>query len=526
MASYESSSKTLFEDVEYEIAHNVPFGDVSYLNNCTYSRYVHRLSMLAEHMPMAGRAAEALEQANTSSKYAIVGDPVVRSSINHALAYFRMSDHRGPVDTSILPIITLAEKCLRDNSTVPPLQMGRTSAARLGSFPYHGWIWTNKGSDNAATQHLHQLFERHLASDGLKLIEPGSDVIDNLRRGTELLGELLPELSSSALNHTHLVAIVAQRGAFISVTNPFIPGVIFLSESAASSPWEAADNLLHESLHAKFLDIEHTHAIMAPGYKPTDCLVRPPWRRPMSTATYLWPLTRLFTVIHVYLALAVFFSTVSEKSAALAEQYGPASVSNPARTVRQSLDRAEYLLQQVSLNSQHLGPAGLAFSQWLTKIAEKLDPTPRPAGAYLHLLADLYQQEANFLAPSIARLTPAEVRSTMNTGVLGFSGNSSLGEIILEMLQREISSVKQLAERSGSNLPWTTVLSENLKGGQPLLPEFLAASLWSVRALICQSLLQMQPSRFTSLNEPMLLEDMLLNSSRHVEATLGSVQAR
>lgn len=526
METYGNDHSTLLADIGHEISHNVPFGDATYLNNCTYSRYQHRLAMLAEDMPIAGDVAKALEQASIASKYSIVGDPVVRSGINHALAHFRLTEHRTPLDASIFAIIELAERCLRDNSTVPPFQMEKTSTARLGSLPHHGWIWTNENSDDAATKHFHQLFERHLSSDHLKLIEPRPSVVDNLRRGAELLGELLPELSCSALNHTHLVAIVAEKGgAFISVTNPFVPGVIFLSERAASSPWEAADNLLHESLHAKFLDIEHTHAIMVRGYKPTDCLVRPPWRRPLSTASYQWPLTRLFTVVHVYLALTVFFSTMEEKSGALAEKYGVPAISNPARKVRQSLDRAEYLLQQLSLNSQHLGPAGIAFSKWLAKLAEKLDPNPRPAGAYLHLLADLYQEEANLLAPSIAKLTPAAVRSKRSTGVPGFPDNS-LGEIVLEMLQREISSVRQLAERSGSNLAWTEVLSDDLRDGQPQLPEVLAARLWSVRALICQSLLQMRPSRFTSTTEPILLEDMLLNSSRHVEATLGSVQTQ
>lgn len=512
------------QDVEFELAHQVPFGDLDYLSETTISRYIHRLTMVAQRMPSAGQTAEAAGKASKASQLAILGDPMVRSSINHALAHYHMGG-QGPIDEAILAIIEIAGEQLKQDSTMPPLQMGRSAAKRLGLLPHHGWIWSNQGTEDAATRHFRAQVHRHLAHDGLKLIAPGPEVTDNLLKGALLLGELLPELSRSALGHSHCIAIVAHRGPFISVTNPCIPGVIFLSESAATSPWEAADNLLHESLHAKFLDIEHTHAIMSPGYKPTDCLVRPPWRRPLSSASYLWPLTRLFTVTHVYVALAVFFSVMEEKSSALTPKYSSLAQANPLRQVRQSLDRAGYLVQQLLLNQRHLGPAGVVFAKWLMDLLNRLDYAPRPAGSYLHLIADLYQQEANLLAPPIARMTADQLHSKVDTRVPGFE-NKTLVEILQQMLQSEIASMQRVAEQSGHNVPWTTTLKHALTEGQNHIPQTLAANLWSVRALLSQSLLQIKPDRFTSLNEPMMLEDMLLSSSRHIEAALCSVRTQ
>jgi hypothetical protein len=516
---------TRLQYVEHELAHQAPFGDLDYLNQATISRYIHRLGMVSHYLPSAAQTAEVAVKANNESQLAILGDPVVRSSINHAIAHFCMGHRHEPIDEAIPAIIEIAGEQLKRNSTMPPLQTGRSAAKRLGLLPHHGWIWSDQGTEDAPARYFRAQVDRHLAHDGLKLIVPSREVTDNLVRGAMLLGELLPELSRSALGHSHCVAIVAHRGAFISVTNPSIPGVIFLSESAATSPWEAADNLLHESLHAKFLDIEHTHAIMSPGYKPTDCLVRPPWRRPLSSASYLWPLTRLFTVTHVYVAMAVFFSVMEEKSSALTVKYGHLAQANPLRQVRHSLDRAGYLVQQLLLSQRHLGPAGVVFAKWLMELLNRLDYAPCPAGSYLHLIADLYQQEANLLAPSIARMTADRLHSKVNVRIPGFE-NNTLAEVLQQMLQIEIASIQRVAEQSGHNVPWTTILNNTLMEGGNQAPQTLAANLWSVRALLSQSLLQIKPGRFTSLNEPMILEDMLLSSSRYIEAALHSVRAQ
>jgi hypothetical protein len=509
--------------IEHELAGNIPFGDVGYLNGCTWKRYADRLSMLKEHLPQANDTLAALHDASPESKYAVLGDPVVRRSINQAIVHYKMGHHEGPLEDHLVSIIQIAGQQLRNRAAVPPLHIG-SAEARLGDSADDAWIWSDKAEENVSRKYFRELFRLHLVPDGLTLKPATDEIIEKLRAGRALLAMLLPELSKSALNHTHLVAIGSHRGGFISVTNPHIPGAIFLSESAIRNPWEAADNLLHESLHAKFLDIEHTHTLMAPGFQPHDCCVRPPWRRPQSTESYLWPLTRIFTVTHVYIAIALLYKKMEARTPELESMYGLPEEANFVAKVRQSLDRAEYLAHQLIANQKHLGPAGHVFAQWLSHLINLLDPSPRPAGAYLHHLADLYQREANVLASRIAKLTPEKLRSSIKSAKVEVPA-ASLAEVLQQMMKNEIVAVQQLAEQAGQKVPWTQIINNSLLAQLSDSPASAAANVWAVRALLCQTLLEIPPTRFTSLNEPAVLEDLLFNSSRHIETALNVANA-
>jgi hypothetical protein len=220
----------------------------------------------------------------------------------------------------------------------------------------------------------------------------------------------------------------------------------------------------------------------------------------------------------VYAALSLFFSVVEQHSSELTAKYGPVHITNLPYKIRQSLDRAEYLSEQLLLNEKHLGKAGCHFARWLNSLLDALDPLRHPVGSYLHLVADLYDSEAANLASSIFHVAPEQLFSKVNQSQMGFNG-STVADVLSDMLQNEIKCVQEIAERSGQKLQWTKLLSHTIAQNKRDSPAELAALLLGTRALLCQTLQKIPANRYTAANEPLVLDELLLNSSRHIEAT-------
>lgn len=505
-----------YREVEDALSVSLPFGDCGYLNQCTWSRYAHRLDMLSEHLAIAKTTAEALGKASDKAKYRVFGDSTVRSSINLGLVNFRLG-HQTEGSDAAAEIIDSAQRQLADNATTPPLQLGAPNAPRLGPETYGPWVWTDDRIEDASSRHFRRLVEQQLGPSHLELRSASKQEVEMLGKGAELLTTLLPRLGYSALNHAHLIALISHPPGFMSVTNPQIPGVIFLSPNVLSTPWKAAEYLLHESHHLKFLDTEHTHSLLPRDYQPQNCLIRPPWRRPHTADPYLWPLNRILTVAHVYTALSLFFSASEQRLDEFVPLYGPIQENNLAHAIRKSLDRAEYLTGQLQQNESHLGKAGQHFAAWLTDILRALDPMRRPKGSYLHLIADLYDAEATALARTISHIGPEQLSSRVNLTQIGFN-DCTVADVLSEMLQNEIRSMQDLAERSGQKFQWIQPLTQTIAQQKRESPAELAALLLGARALLCQSLEKIPAGRYTTMNEPVVLDDLLLNSSRYIEA--------
>jgi hypothetical protein len=512
----ENHDRSQYREIEEALSASVPFGDSGYLSQCTWSRYAHRLEMLAEHLPVAKTAAQALRTATDDTKYRVLGDPTVRSSINIGLVHFRLG-HKTEAVEEAAKIIQLAQEQLAQNATVPALQAGASNPLLVGTRTHGPWVWTDDRIEDTSSGHFRNLVKKELGPSHLELRSASKQDVEMLTKGARLLSTLLPDLAHSALSHAQLVAMLSHPPGFISVTNPQIPGVLFLSSNALSTPWKAAEYLLHESFHLKFLDIEQTHSLLPQGYQPKDCLVRPPWRRPHSADPYLWPLNRILTVAHVYTALSLFFSVVAQRLDELVPIYGPIGESDVTTTIRKSLDRAEYLASQLQQNEGRLGKAGQYFARWLNEILDTLDPSRRPRGSYLHLIADLYDTEASALARTISRVQPERLSSRLNLTQIGFS-DCTVADVLSEMLQNEIRCADELGKKSGQKFQWTESLIQTIARQKQESPAELATLLVKTRALLCQSFEKIPPGHYTSLNEPLVLDDLLLNSSRYVEA--------
>jgi hypothetical protein len=465
-------------EVEESLAESRPFGDSEYINDCTWRRYTHRLRQLSEFLPVAQRVLSGLGNAVRESKFRILGDPLVRSAINRALAHFRLAQTYEPLDELTTILETTASELAR-NAICPPLHGGTNQAIRLGPSLHHGWIWCDDRDGDFGTKSFRKLFNQYLGGTGLKLACPSKDVINTLVEGAEFLDALLPKLSRSALSHVQLIAIVDHPPGFASVTNPSIPGSIFLSRSVLRTPWKAAEYLLHEGLHQKFVDLEHTHSL---AHRATDersrHLISPPWRRSFSNSPNSWPIKRSLTAFHVYVALALFFRSIETK--------GSIRGLNASFLARRSFDRAHYLADAIAQASQELGPAGTAFLEWLTKLTEAFDPAPPRLGSYLHLTLDLYERETfeigALLADDHFMDVPPEPRAE------DIEHKSRVTDTMNTILRNDLSATRTILLTLGLSEPWLGPV-----GAQPEIEAnsstcTRAGRWWGTRSLIAQAL--------------------------------------
>jgi len=440
-------------EVERRLASDRPFGDYRYIDGQTWLHYESRLKMLAKYVPAAGQTLKAFAQASGPSRYRVMGDPVVRSAINTGLSYFKLSGPEVNLE-EIAGVLQVATRQLRANSRISPLSLGVAEPKRLGRSLHHGWIWKDEREENLPAKSFRGLFSEHV-DNGRKLAlwTPDEPAHQMLLLGTQLLGELLPKLSRSALSHAHVVVIGKAPFPITSVTNPSIPGTAFFAPFVLKHPWRAAEYLLHEALHLKFIDLEQTHSMLRRGYS----IYRSPkiealWNRGQKNSSNKWPVNRVLTVAHTYACLALFFKMVELRAAELVRVYGPLQDLDPVLSARRALDRAHYLALKLRSVSRELGLAGRLFGEWVLEIVERMDSHPRPTGLDAHLLLDLYERETDQL-----RLLLSHHRHQLPGK--GHNSGSQLGrrlltrDVIAAMIQGELSTTGQLFSRLGMSSP-------------------------------------------------------------------------
>ncbi|YCK37308.1 hypothetical protein ACNF49_25615 [Actinomadura sp. ATCC 39365] len=399
--------------MEEILAGDRPFGDCDYIRQRTRLHYRHRLLLLKEHSKGAHLLLAAQEDASDDRHHQVLGDPAVRVATDTWLsAVLGGRDLPWPEEELDTVLETAAAQSPR--VTVPPLAEGAADLVRLHEAAWP-WVWSEP---RAEVDPLGEFFRRVFSASlhGLTLTSPEGRVRETLLRGAELLHELCPKLARSALSHVHLVVVAGKESppesaspesaspGFASLTHPRIPGVIFLSAAVLGDAWQAAEYLLHEAMHVKFTDLEHTHSLLEEGYDAAvSPLVRPHWNRARREAGEGWPVDRALTVSHVYTTLALFHSTVAARHEELADRYGPIAGADPARQARRSFDRAQYLLHCLGRHTEQLGAGGRLFLRWLGGINEAFDPSPAPRGAYAHLVLDLYEREADTIRRALSR---------------------------------------------------------------------------------------------------------------------------
>ncbi len=346
-----------------------------------------------------------------------------------------------------------------------------------------------------------------------------------LVQGSQLLSELLPKLARSALHHNHLVAVVDERHAikFSSATSSKIPGTIFLSSSVLQTPWQAAEYLFHEALHQKFLDVENTHSIFRRGYRVANSpQIRSLWNRSRPDSSNDWPINRALAAFHVYVHLALFFIVVEVRAPELVKLYGPLHNLEPAISARRAFDRAHYLGNQLKqLGWEELGLAGQRLVDWLFDILALLDPAPPPADAYVHLLLDLYNREAE----QTRKLLSAQLNHESESP-LAASGKSAAQQILPYLIQSELAVAERISSQLG-NLEFSCSFNQadqsSLQLPSQVTDAELAAAFQAARACVSDALRRVPPESFNRVYqaEPtktlgQLVQEMVKHSSQHL----------
>ena len=374
MQSIESA--VLLEHVEAALAFDRPFGDARYILGQIGLHYNRRLAMLAEYLPEASALVAALAQSGEPDQFRVLGDPAVRCAIDAAVANLKLGVPLDAPLEQLKAVLDQATRNLIERNPLPPLQEGARQALGLGSAAPHTSIWCDQRTDDASTQLFRGLFETQEGGRSA-LRTPDENTRRTLETGARLLQELLPELSRSALHHVSLVAVVdvpnqelwsheKRAYPFDSFTTAFIPASMFIFSLAPTNPLKAAEYLLHEALHEKLYDLQHTHSILRPGYQiDASPPIHPLWNRSRSGIQDSWPVCRALAAFHVYVHLALFFQKAWSRLSDLEERYGPLHGTDLAIETRRALDRANYLGHRINENASELGLAGQRLTEWL-----------------------------------------------------------------------------------------------------------------------------------------------------------------
>ena len=448
-------------EVERRLASDRPFGDYRYIDGQTWLHYESRLKMLAEHVPAAGQTLKAFAQASGPSRYRVMGDPVVRSAINTGLSYFKLSGPEVNLE-EIAGVLQVATRQLRANSRISPLSLGVAEPKRLGRSLHHGWIWKDEREEDFPAKSFRGLFFRQ-ESGRSALWTPDKPAHQMLLQGTQLLTELLPKLSRSVLNHVHLVVLlhVADRELwkderhclpFDSFSTGIVPGTIFLSKTAIKDTWRTAEYLLHEALHQKHHDLEHTHSMLREGYaaqySPTITAL---WNRTQGDNLNEWPVCRTVAAFHVYVHLSLFFKVLAIRSQELEDSYDLHNV-NATLYARRSLDRAHYLGKKLQEVSNEMGLAGNRFIEWLLEALVMLDPEPSLASMNNHLL-DLYESETEQIGKMVANWGKLRSKFIHKT-LAGAKNNRPARQAVLDLVEGDLALADQLPLVLNGNEPY------------------------------------------------------------------------
>lgn len=366
MTSY-AEIRTAWLPAEKQLAQGVPFGSVDYIKERAALTYRRRLELLGEHLPAAVQFAQALAAAASGDSDQCFADAVVRGCIDDLLRAYKASGEREPADEQ-------RELFAYYSAHLDELESDAadtTDSFRQGLLGRPIRYWADVSARTPRDRAFAAMLRRHLPGPRVYVAEAETGAA--ISQALALLQELLPVAAHSAVSHLHFVAVDDFDNVVGSATISPIPGTIFLSRSVLQSPWSIAESILHECMHLKFVELEHTHSLMARGYsEKTSPRIHPPWH----PETVTWPMNRALTAAHVYVALALY--TVASEAAVpeLQARYGPCKRSPLLVDASAAGERARSLIDLASRHPESLGQAGRMFLEWMGEILQKLAVEP------------------------------------------------------------------------------------------------------------------------------------------------------
>lgn len=392
------------------LAQHRPFGDSDYLNAQLRVRYKHRLGKVSALLPVAGELLRALDQATVDAQYRVVGDPVVRHTIEQAL---RHAARRTTQDS--LPLADCEEifrgtlRHLQEGKSGGPLEAGLAGVSRLGNDPRNGWVWSEEHDDDAFGRCFRSIIRDNFVGEGP--CTPTAVELERLGKGADLLGALLPLSGRSALSHTHVLVVFRHVGKLMpkaSCSEFRVGGTIFMNREMLENPWWVAEHLFHEALHQKLYDFRHTHSLLARDTSAelnasteAPVAVYSIWNAGGAGRTNYWDTFRAVAAFHVYVHLALLCLQAERRKTELVKQFGPPDGSFPSIIHwHKAFERAQYLGRQLKDTSwKELGQAGQLLVDWLISVLDKIDAAPPPRESFfIDLLLERYVIEAAMLS--------------------------------------------------------------------------------------------------------------------------------
>jgi hypothetical protein len=266
-------------------------------------------------------------------------------------------------------------------------------------------------------------------------VDPADSVRAVLREGAELLAALLPAAGAGVLGHVTMVGFThreSEEGPLQSMSggDP-LPSTVLLAPERCTSPWLAAESLLHEGAHLKLFDALRTGSVVRNATERVPI----PWR------IGSWTVIRVFVALHFYVHLLVFRAAAAAAGEAVHKRFGPPpsvedldepSPGTPAARsgqYRTSAERARYLAECVlSLPEQALTENGHRFARWLLTAFRLVDddaPRPHDRAAATTRRAEPWQSPETPPGGILQRIIPVDACALPGLGQLVVSPTRS-----------------------------------------------------------------------------------------------------
>jgi len=185
-----------------------PFGNSEYITQQLHICYKRRLQKISRCLPAAAQFLDALNSSDAYTQYRTIGDTVVRCAVQHAMRQIETGAQYGLPLEQCEEVFRATNQHL-DHGRLAPLGSGLLN--RLGPSSFHGWICSEERANDGFVHCFRRVVQDNFGE--MPSYTPSIDELAMLSKGAQLLGELLPLLSRSALSHAHLIVIFSPIGA-------------------------------------------------------------------------------------------------------------------------------------------------------------------------------------------------------------------------------------------------------------------------------------------------------------------------
>lgn len=505
------------EMLEAILAQQRGFGDSDYIHEQLQASHKRRLQRISAHLPVAGKLLDTLNRANSYSQYRVIGDTAVRCAIQHAFTQLETGTQYGlPLD-ECKEVFQATIRHLEEGKDGGPLEDGVAQVKRLGPEPYHGWVWSEERSEDVFGRSFQYVVQENYSAS---LCTPNADALAMLVKGAQLLGELLPSLSPSALSHAHIIAVFPEVGNWKSTASSSqirLSGTIFLNGELLRNPWWVADHLFHEALHQKLYDFSQAHSLLEPDWQRENApRIRSVWNAAGLNNSNYWEIHRAVAAFHVYVHLALLCKLAEQRAPELEEVYGSGLLTMTGS--RRAMERAHYLGEQIKeVCWQELGLAGKRLIDWLISVLDALDPSPPPPGSYIHLLFDLYLREAKRIEFLLSKTNTDNLQRET-------AAFSDLTQQLMKLIIDEVQSTRDALSIMNAE----TDLNHFNNALAQYTDEELGTKFPQIRRLISKTLLDLSPDGYRlkgsseSKKPDEIVKQMIQSSSHRLDIILAT----